>query len=238
MSPTTGLRARVRAELTAEITAEAHRQLAEEGAAGLSLRAVARALGMAPSAIYRYFANRDDLLTALIVEAYDALGSLAEDTDARCSPADTGARWVAVGRAVRAWALDHPHEYALVYGSPVPGYRAPQDTIGPASRITLVLAAIVRDASAQGALRPRVGRPLSPAAVADAERIAELAMPGVPAATVVRALEAWTQLFGHVSFELFGHFEGVVADRAALFEQSLGDMAEHVGLPEPLAAPS
>ena len=141
----------MRAELTREIKDEARRQLAVEGAPALSLRAVTRALGMASSAIYRYFPSRDDLLTALIVDAYDAVGAAAEEADARCGRDDFGARWRAVGLAVRDWALANPHEYALVYGSPVPGYRAPEDTVAPASRVTLVMAEIIDSAARAGA---------------------------------------------------------------------------------------
>ena len=124
-------RERVRAELTREITEVARSQLATEGAGGLSLRAVARDMGMVSSAIYRYFPSRDDLLTALIVDGYNAIGEVAEQADTAVPAGDYTGRWLAVCRAVRDWALAHPHEYALVYGSPVPGYQAPQQTIGP-----------------------------------------------------------------------------------------------------------
>src|SRR3712207_6501458 len=149
------VRERVRAELTAEITAAARRQLAEVGAAALSLRAVARELGMASSALYRYFPSRDDLLTRLIVDGYDALGAAAEDAD---DPEESARdRWTAVCRAVRTWARAHPHEYALLYGSPVPGYRAPRDTVPAASRVGVVLGRIVGDAARDGALPPTAG---------------------------------------------------------------------------------
>src|SRR5215218_3368694 len=137
------IRARVRAEMTEEIKAAARRHLAIDGA-NLSLRAVARELGMVSSAIYRYFPSRDDLLTALIIDAYDALGAAAEQSEAAVDRADLLGRWLATCRAVRSWALANPHEYALIYGSPVPGYRAPEDTIPPATRIPLLLGAILR----------------------------------------------------------------------------------------------
>src|SRR3954465_4940177 len=106
----TTARARARAALTEEIKTTARRQLAEVGAPALSLRAVARDLGMASSAVYRYFPSRDDLLTRLISGGDDALGAAAEAAD---DPAATPAqRWLAVCRAVRGWALTHPHEYA------------------------------------------------------------------------------------------------------------------------------
>src|SRR5205823_12105109 len=127
-------RERVRAELVRESTEIARRQLATEGAAGLSLRAVAREMGMVSSAIYRYFKSRDDLLTTLIIDGYNAVGAAVEKAGAACPPENYAARWLAACRAVRDWALAHPHEYALVYGSPVPGYEAPEQPIEPASR--------------------------------------------------------------------------------------------------------
>jgi AcrR family transcriptional regulator len=240
MPPSTGLRARMRAELTNEIKDEARRQLAAEGAPALSLRAVTRSLGMASSAIYRYFPSRDDLLTALIVDAYDAVGAAAEEADARCSRRDYGGRWRTVGLAIRGWAIANPHEYALVYGSPVPGYRAPQDTVGPASRVTLVLARIVDEASGSGHLAVPTGLPGLPPPgtdlLAETRRLADLAFPHVPDEAIVRALAAWTQLFGMISFELFGHFHAVVDDMGPVFERSLLETARLVGLPAPRTA--
>ena len=127
-------RERARAELPREIKEGARRQLAATGADGISLRAVARELGMASSALYRYFPSRDDLLTALIIDAYDAIGEAAEQAIADEKPDESWGRdrWLAACHAIRGWALEHPHEYALIYGSPVPGYRAPEATIGPA----------------------------------------------------------------------------------------------------------
>ena len=152
-----GTRARVRAALTREIVDAARRHLATDGAAGLSLRAVARELGMASSAVYRYFPSRDELLTTLIVEAYDALGAAAEEAADNAPRDDLRARLHAACDAVRGWALAHPHEYALVYGSPVPGYAAPQATIGPAARVGAVLSRIVADGVATDVVDPGTG---------------------------------------------------------------------------------
>src|SRR4051794_2735735 len=114
-------RARAREALTAEIKDTARRHMAESGAPALSLRAVARDLGMVSSAVYRYFDSRDALLTALIVDAFDAVGETAEGAVVGL-PHDVRVRWRAAARSIRDWALAHPHDYALVYGSPVPGY--------------------------------------------------------------------------------------------------------------------
>src|SRR5205814_387273 len=131
-----------------EILDVARRHLASEGAAGLSLRAVAREVGMVSSGIYRYFASRDELLTRLIIEAYDALGEQAEDAARRFARRPPAQRFVATCRAVRTWALANPHQYALLYGTPVPGYAAPADTIAPASRVSTTMLRVV--AHAQG----------------------------------------------------------------------------------------
>lgn len=237
MPPSTGLRARMRAELTVEIKEEARRQLAAEGASGLSLRAVTRSLGLASSAIYRYFPSRDDLLTALIVDAYDAVGNAAEQADARCPSDDFGGRWMAVGQAIRAWSLTNPHEYALVYGSPVPGYRAPEDTIDPASRVTLVMAGIVDRAARTGRIdtppwEPSL-TPIGPDTAASLQTLIDLAFPHASTETALRAVAAWTQLFGIISFELFGHFHRVIDEANPVVDRALLEMGRMVGLPAP-----
>jgi AcrR family transcriptional regulator len=228
-----GIRARARAELTREILATARRQLAVDGAAGLSLRAVARELGMVSSAVYRYVPSRDDLLTRLIVEAYDSLGAAAEEAEAAVPRDDLAGRFVAVGRAVRRWALAHEHEYALIFGSPVPGYRAPQDTVGPATRIPTLLLRILTDGAAEGRVLP--ASPVSPELAAAIEPLRSTGLTaGLPDEVVIRGLMSWTYLFGAVSFDLFGHRHQVVADERAVdhpfFDAELERLVALVGL--------
>jgi AcrR family transcriptional regulator len=232
-------RERARTELTREIKEEARRQLADSGANGLSLRAVARELGMVSSALYRYYPSRDDLLTALIIDAYDAIGEAAERT-AGTPGAPARERWAAACHAIRDWARSHPHEYALIYGSPVPGYRAPQSTIGPASRVPLALVGLVAaaaasgeltdpQATAPGALDPR--GPVSAALAAQATDLsAVLGLTGVPPQALVGAVIAWTQLFGMISFELFGQFVGSFEPADALFDRAVRQLAALAGL--------
>jgi len=212
-----GTRARARAETTRAILDEARRQLAEQGAAALSLRSVAREVGMVSSAVYRYVASRDELLTRLIVEAYDAVGERAEA--ARDPDAPPRAQWRAVWRAVRSWGLEHPAEYALIYGSPVPGYAAPAETIPAAGRVGLLLAAIVAEHGEAPA-----GSEGSDGVLLDG------LLPGVAPPLVLPAIAAWTQLFGTVGFELFGQYENVVVDRAAFLDAVADTTASSVGL--------
>jgi AcrR family transcriptional regulator len=224
------LRARVRAEITNEIKQTARRHLAAHGAANLSLRAVARDVGMVSSAVYRYFASRDDLLTALIIDAYDSLGEAVETADAAVDRADLSGRFRATCVAVRAWALDSPHEYALIYGSPVPGYVAPQDTVGPATRVTRTLGAILADGAAAGILRSQPGDWLAPAVDAEMARVVSTVGAGIPRTVMARGLMVWAQLFGAVSFEVFGRLVTIIEDHEAWYDHQVDAMARLVGL--------
>ncbi|GAB7064480.1 TetR/AcrR family transcriptional regulator [Streptomyces mexicanus] len=227
MSTAQGARVRARTEITAAIKDEARRQLAAEGAAKLSLRAVARALGMVSSALYRYFPSRDELLTALITDAYDSLGAAAEAAHDAVAEAGPLHRWATVCEAVRAWALAHPHEYALLYGSPVPGYNAPQSTVPAASRVGLLLIGIARDAHRGGHLAaPALPAELRPEA---ARMTADLA-PDLPPEAVAALVAAWAQLYGLVGFEVFGQFHRLVEDREPFFRQAAARLARGVGL--------
>lgn len=231
--PNLGARARAHREVRAEILSAAGRQLDAVGPAALSLRAVARELGMVSSAVYRYFSSRDALLTALIIEAYDDLGAIAERSAAENRDRPPLERWVSTTGAVRTWAVDHPQDYALLYGSPVPGYAAPDDTVVPGTRVTRALVQIVDDALADG----RVD-------AAAIDETIELAPPTRRAFDVLRAavdldatddqimavIAAWTQLFGLLSFELFGQTRGLIVDHDAFFRDASTVMGSRIGL--------
>jgi AcrR family transcriptional regulator len=224
------IRARVRAELIDEIKEVARRQLATEGAS-LSLRAVARDLGMVSSAIYRYFASRDDLLTALIIDAYNAMADAADAADAGITDrGDHLGRWLAVTKALRAWALESPHEYALIYGSPVPGYAAPRDTVEPSARPVVVLGAIMADAYSSGRLTGDLDEPLPPALREEVAKVAELVAPGIPVPLMARGLIAWTEVFGALNFELFGRINNTIDERDDWYDYQVRAMATMIGL--------
>lgn len=220
-------RDRARAELTEEIKGAARRQLATVGAEALSLRAVSRELGMVSSALYRYFSSRDELLTALIIDAYDALGEAAEGA---AGGDDLLAEWVAIYGAVRDWARAHPQEYALIYGSPISGYKAPQTTVAPAVRVPLLLLGLLQRAQGSGRLTPPSDAP-EPSGVLrqQVEVLVELA-PEVPPAILLRTMIVWTQLFGMISFELFGQLVGSMDPADEFFESTSREMAAFVGL--------
>jgi AcrR family transcriptional regulator len=215
--------------MTEQIKQTARRQLAERGP-DISLRAIAREVGVVSSAVYRYFPSRDELLTALIIDAYEALADAAEQAEAAAPRRDVVGRWMALGRGIRDWARANRHEYALLYGSPVPGYAAPPDTIEPAARPVRVVVDIVRDAVASGTIAEIPTR-LPKALRQDIEQLtAEPGWGGVPPAVFARLMTAWAQLFGAISFELFGRLQNVIVDYDAFFDYQLRAMATHVGL--------
>jgi AcrR family transcriptional regulator len=213
--------------MTEEIKTLALRHLATDGA-NLSLRAVARDMGMASSALYRYFASRDDLLTALIIDAYESVGAAAERADTGIAD-EPVRRLLAASHAVREWALAEPHQWALIYGSPVPGYRAPQDTIGPATRVIILIAGIVRDAYAAGRITPQpaiTGRYTEELAAVAAQFGED-----IPARLVGAVLAAFIQLVGAVSAELFGQLTNSVDDdRRGFLEFQMRGAAAFIGL--------
>jgi AcrR family transcriptional regulator len=228
-------RERARAEITREILEAGRRHLATDGPAGLSLRAIARDLGMVSSAVYRYVASRDDLLTRLIIDAYDALGAAAESRAAAVNRADLAGRWSAVCLAVRDWALANPNEWALIYGSPVPGYVAPTDTIGPASRVSNLLVEIMADAAVAGINLPDpASRRLGPPARAALAPVTAALPSELTDAAIQAGLMVWAALLGTISLELFGQFQNVVGekpgDRDAFFAECIARWAAQIGL--------
>ena len=209
---------------------------------------------MVSSALYRYYPSRDDLLTALIIDAYNAIGEAAETAIADTKPGagvDGGAeaeggvgraRWLAACHAIRAWALARPHEYALIYGSPVPGYRAPEATIGPAARVPLAFVGVLAAAIADGEVTADDdhGADALTGALADQAAALSAALsldpsaasaPAVPPRMLVRGVIAWTQLFGMISFELFGQFVGSFEPADAFFALAAARLATFVGPP-------
>ena len=225
-------RARARVALTQEILSAARRQLATAGAGQLSLRAVARELEMAPSGLYRYFPSRDALLSALIIEAYNALGDHAARALAATPEGEHRRRWRTVCQSVHSWAVAHPHEFTLLYGSPVPGYRAPAETIVPATRVYTLLFTVLCESSRAGDLSLPLGEPTLPPALAeDATALRDtLNVPDLAPAILLRAITAWTQVLGAISQELFGHLEGAFHSNIEFFDHTVELMADLVGL--------
>jgi AcrR family transcriptional regulator len=227
-------RQRAHAQTVLDIKRLAREQLATEGSSGLSLRAIARQLGIVSSAIYRYVPSRDELLTMLIEDAYNSLGEAAETAQRRVRRADLEKRWLAIGRAVRGWALEHRAEYALLYGSPVPGYAAPPErTAGPGSRVILLIVELLVDTGQHGVRPIEPAPPPIPAALKrDLRELRENVDIDIDDELLVRGFLAWSALYGMVSFELFGQYRGSIQHNAAFFDHQLARLGQLIGFPD------
>jgi AcrR family transcriptional regulator len=215
-----------------EIKSVARAQMAAEGTAGVNLRSIARDMGMTAPALYRYFTSRDDLVTALVTDAYDALADAMEAAVDAAGPGGHAERLRAAFAAFRAWGLAHPTEFALIFGSPIPGYVAPETTRPAGVRYTDLLGRLLVDAYADGALDPaRIDLRTPPALarqVADFQR--RRGAPPLPAPVLAFGLGAWTRLHGLVTLEVFGHLAPAIGDGDALFEQELDAIVAQSGL--------
>ncbi|MET9295974.1 TetR/AcrR family transcriptional regulator [Streptomyces sp. NPDC003077] len=210
-------RERYRAQVRAEIKKHAWEQIATAGASALSLNAIAKQMGMSGPALYRYFAGRDELITELIREAYRSLADTVRA--ASTSTASTAADLAALAHALRGWALEDPHRYFLIYGTPVPGYHAPEDITGISSEIMSTLldacTALAPDGpSARLSLHLQHHRDWADGHPA-------------PPAALHRALTFWTRLHGILSLELAGHFTNMGFDPALLFAAELDELLAH-----------
>ncbi len=225
-------REQARARTMADIVVIGRQHLATEGAAGLSLRAVARDLGVVSSAVYRYVPSRDDLLTLLVVDAYTELGDTVARAEAAVDRTDLPGRWLALSGAVRGWALAEPSRCGLVFGAPVPGYHAPaEQTTGAGTQVIGLLLSLAADAEAAGATPARPSGELPPSVLKDAARVRADFGLDVSEKMLVAAVLAWVSLFGAVSFEVFGQYgPGTFGDPTAVFDTLVDLLAGLLGL--------
>lgn len=216
-----GKRQDTRDRIERQIVEIGRAHLVTHGAAALSLRAIARELGMVSSAVYRYVASRDELLTLLLVDAY---GELADSVErARDAAAgDWQDRLRAVAHATRAWAVHHPARWALLYGSPVPGYHAPREqTVGPGTRVVGLLFSAIAEGVAAGAVRTsKVTVPQSLSS--DSDRLRAEFEFVADDDVVARCLVLWAALVGAISLEVFGQYGAdTFADASVVFDAQM-----------------
>ncbi len=206
--------------------------LAVHGAAALSLRAVARDLGVVSSAVYRYVRSRDELLTMLVVDGYTELAD-AVDTALSTAPDDSATRLRVLAHALRDWALAEPARYGLLFGTPVPGYDAPaQETVVPGTRVIVALVRIVETACRTGELtEPADYDGVPPELGADIARINRELGLRIPDWAMARTLTVWTALFGAVSFDVFDMYGAqTFTDRSQVFDIHLDNLVTILGL--------
>ncbi|SES19193.1 TetR/AcrR family transcriptional regulator [Actinokineospora terrae] len=212
-------RERLREQTSAEIKAAALAHLREGGGAALSLRAVAVSIGMSPAGLYRYYPNRDALLTELITDGFAALAHEV----ARARDAAEGDAFVAAALAYREWALAHPHEFALLYGTPIPDYQAPES--GPTSHASRdVGAAFVPPIVAAWHRGTLKRQEVTPALNTFAAAV------DLPPDAAAVAFTAWTAIHGQVVLETFGHLAWLGEDPAPLAESRFHALSEDLGI--------
>ncbi|MFF3272105.1 TetR/AcrR family transcriptional regulator [Streptomyces chrestomyceticus] len=226
-------RQRYRAQLQQEIKQAALAQIAEGGIEALSINAIAKTLGMSGPALYKYFRNRDDLLTTLISDAYEdaaeAIRTAAHRTADR-SPRD---RLLALAHAYRDWALAQPHRYLLLAGTPAATYKAPAHTTDSARAVMGPFLAVLAEGTPWPAAEPLYDEVR--AWVTDTPAVAEWAAAYAPAAddpvpALAASVLAWSRMHGIVSLEVQGSFQGMGHDSATLLALEIGALADAVGL--------
>jgi AcrR family transcriptional regulator len=220
-----------------QIVHTAHLLLARLGAAGLSLEAVADELSLPADAVRVHFGTAHELLTALIIDAYNASGEAMERADAAAEQQgqEPGVRLLAVARALRAWAVADLASFSLIYGSPVPGYDAPPETVPPASRTPAALSRPVHAALAAGVLQPPPRKLLAAPLVL--EPVVEVfgQLPPEPFEELLdRGIVLWSSIIGLLSFNVLSRTHDSVRDQEAFFDFGVAVAAEAVGLHVPL----
>jgi AcrR family transcriptional regulator len=213
-------RRRYRAQVRDEIKAIALRQLAESGPGGISVNAIARELGVSGPALYRYFASREELLTELLIDAYDDLADAIRTAVAEVRHRGARPRLEALARAFRAWAVAQPHRYRLLYGPPLPGYDAHAERLIQAGQASMnILVDILRDAG--GHPTPRINRQLR----SELSNWAKGRGIDIDPANALHAVLIWSRLHGFVSLEIGGNFDGMGIDGESLFDLEVAAMA-------------
>ena len=181
------------------------------------------------SALYRYFANRDELITELIIDAYNEMGETVEQTEAQQPRTSYRGRWLATAKGVRAWALANRNEFALLYGTPIPDYERPGEISTASVRVPLVLSGILADHFARFPVKLDPTEDFAVGAYLDLELMRSF-MPGVPANIIIRGVTAWVHLFGHLGFELAGQFDPLIIVHGRHYDAVVDIIGDLVGI--------
>lgn len=216
MSPRSGRKGQ-QANLQAGIKEVAWKLIARFGVPAISLRAIARELNITAPAIYNYYASRDELVTALIVDAYTSFGDSQIEARDLVPVEDLRGRMRAIGLEYRRWAITHPQHYQLIFGAPVPGYQAPADKVLPAGARSLsALVSVIEALRVAGRLRvnafPEVRTEYKARFETWKHHMGEA---GILSLSV--ALLVWARVHGLVSLEIAGKMPPFGADGGALY---------------------
>jgi AcrR family transcriptional regulator len=235
-APSLTRRERARAATVAEIKQTALDLMREQGTTDIRFTDIARVMGMTAPALYRYYMDRDDLLTELITDAYEQLGAVVSAARDQVPADDIGGRWLATASAYREWARSEPQRFALILGMPVPGYNAPDEgpTTAAAKAAMGELAELFVSAARTGQLRPPLVRNVSAAMASCAHDKHPELDDVVPPESFQAMLQAWASLHGFTTLETYGHLDWLDREaRDTLFRSQLDMVAKVAGLPAP-----
>ena len=221
-----------RIDMITRIKAVARQQMAEHGTAGLSLRGIAREMGITAPAIYNYFPRLDDLITALIVDAFTALADAIEAAESAVQSEACGPKILASCLAYREWAIAHPVDFQLIYGNPIPGYVAPAEITVPLARRPFDgLFRLFLKAYQTGELVvPAAYAPVPASITAHFATWLPEAGYDFPDVLLCLLMSGWARIHGMVMLELFEHLGPVVGDTAAFFRYEIDAFLCHLGL--------
>jgi len=219
-------------DMPSQIKAAARQQMAQHGTAGISLRGIARELGITAPAIYNYFPRLDDLITALIVDAFNALADAIEAAEAAVTSTTCGPKILASCLAYRAWAVAHPVDFQLIYGNPIPGYVAPAEVTVPLARRPFDgLFRLFLEAYQSGELVvPAEYEPVPASIAAHVATWLPTAGYDFPDALLCLLMSGWARIHGMVMLELFEHLGPVVGDAAAFYRYEVEAFLQHLGM--------
>jgi AcrR family transcriptional regulator len=214
-----------------EIKTTARQQMAESGTAALSLNAIARQMEMTTPALYRYYASRDELVTALIVDAFNDLTATLEAAPRGIAAQEYAQRLMAVLVAYRDWALAHPIDFELIYGNPIPGYRAPEDATRPAAeRGFLVILEILSGAMQAGVLKPLPEQQNLPEGLYPLLPPAAGEMPDWLPVVYYIGMVGWYHIHGMIMLELFHHNTDQLSSMDLFYRHEVAAFMRSVGL--------
>jgi AcrR family transcriptional regulator len=225
--------ANARDETINQIKTIARQHMAASGTAGISLRAIARDMHVTAPALYNYFAKLDDLITALIVDAFNGLGDAVQNASlTQSNPAE---QFTAAAIAYRQWALDHPADFQLIYGNPIPGYEAPAQVTVPLAIRPLVTfyTALFRAWQAGQVTIPRQYEQIPPSVKQFMRDFIERDFPEIasaPTELFYLLNVGWTRIHGMVMLELFDHSPPSIGDPAAFYEHEIHAFLSELGL--------
>ncbi|NJL04075.1 MAG: TetR/AcrR family transcriptional regulator [Chloroflexaceae bacterium] len=226
----------INAATTAQIKAAARQLMAQHGTAGLSLRAIARQLDLSPAALYHYFPSLNELITALIVDAFNGHAQAVRSArDAAAAQGhDLPTQLIAAALAYRAWACANPTDFQLVYGNPIPSYTAPAHVTTPAAQaVGAPFLETITAALAQGVLHVPASHTAVPAGVQQHYRAYLASDDPLQIAALHLLNSAWVLLHGMVVLELYQHLPPVVGDLESFYQHQLRAFLRQAGYPPP-----